>query len=1540
MRAQSAGPGIEGEDRAPNYEAALPNGVSRPEASPQSIQSLPWSPSMAQSAEQRAGEEGSELRLAAPRIPGIGQAASGSGERFLEAHSGAPRSPTATADWPPALKWMGRLNEFLQRASGPVETFTAMTRQQFSGSREGGLVVQQEHTYRRQAASPLHTPEAQQQQQPRPAVSTTTSVAPLFSASAQQTMDGWASQAPLLYGHAPLAQQEGSDRASSTSIPRELVQEEVRRQVMEAMQVQSAQLEELRRENERLRARQDLEVRTGAHQDDQDLEQHQGAPQGDRALRVQRSANQMDQGLDRGHSVPQGDRALGLQQSIYQGGRALGMQQSVPPDDRALGLQQSVPPGDRALGLQHSVPPGDRAFTMQPSVPPGDRAFTMQSSVPLGDRADSRQLDVDAGEWDQSNQFRKEPSVRPLSVRFGMDPEPMETGTTASMNPPFTGLLQGDVCGVSNEAVPQLFSSTGTRLRGDYGNRPRSRTPSRERAQAYPPPPPGLPPRRGPQPAPSGPCPGASSARSIGNPLETLVAGMTQIQEVLLRGRSSGEAADYDPSKSVVEFPKLKENSSESGAIDFQDWLYLVEQQVGSMASGAATWWSGMVTAAMTAYGKYQASTPIQRLSISAVLPSELEDPKFSKLEKRVAALLVAALPQVMREEMVAYRVRRVHQQLFRLLVCYQPGGSSDRALVLAQLDPKEGSNDVSEVATSLRRWFRWLQRAQDLQLSLPDPSVQIKALTSLTKKLADRNSDFQFKIALARTELRVDSRPNQDTALRYFQHLLAEVEQMGPTKAKASAHTATSSATAQALAVASDESSQRPRGGQGTQPKTSAPTSPKESGAKGEGKGACKWFTTDQGCSRGRACRFLHDWSQVVKAERCLVCGSKLHKVKECPRRDLEPGSGSPEPKGLNRKELKALASMSMASQVATSGTTTTTGAKAPPPAPASSASVMTPAAMAAADPPLPPLATGDALKEMLAETTKALRALTTTATSSTTMEQQQPAVQDPLQLMARGLRKFTLRSLGEKMALLDSGASHAYRKANDGDERERAHPVSVKLAQGETTLLQNEAGTLLGESTAETLVPLGQLVEVLGCSVRWTKNKLVVVHPVHGRLKVQVRDFCPELAEHEALRLIAELEEKRLRELNTAVQSLELKVAQSGRVMEWYEYVQDYVASGGRVDLLAAISKAPFFKDFPIERITTAAEGIPICDRDGWLLLKSIPWSRRRRRSLFQSKGEFEQVAHDEKSLRKAQQMTGELLWLSTKSRPDLMHSVASMSSLCLRDPVLVERIGLRALSYLYTTASLSLLFGGTEAAHEVTAYSDASFSPSGGRSIGCSLVTYNGNAVAWRSGRQSLVALSTAEAELIEAVASDQLQAGIAALTLYDLVALWGLVNDSENETVLVVLYCLTQPVAARKTKPDLEVDFAWELYGLVFLLVVAGIALWEALKRIWGRFHPDETESREARRLRKLQSAVREELHGMGLATGPTAKSSSSASSAQFAPAPTYSRGSEDYPPPPPPYPTGGLDDLPELEELRGRKLRPLLEGLCVSNERPR
>ena len=56
-----------------------------------------------------------------------------------------------------------------------------------------------------------------------------------------------------------------------------------------------------------------------------------------------------------------------------------------------------------------------------------------------------------------------------------------------------------------------------------------------------------------------------------------------------------------------------------------------------------------------------------------------------------------------------------------------------------------------------------------------------------------------------------------------------------------------------------------------------------------------------------------------------------------------------------------------------------------------------------------------------------------------------------------------------------------------------------------------------------------------------------------------------------------------------------------------------------------------------------------------------------------------EFSAQEYTPEQLRRAQAVTGELLWLSGKSRPDLMHTVATMSSCCLKDPILVERIWL---------------------------------------------------------------------------------------------------------------------------------------------------------------------------------------------------------------------------------------------------------------------
>ena len=60
---------------------------------------------------------------------------------------------------------------------------------------------------------------------------------------------------------------------------------------------------------------------------------------------------------------------------------------------------------------------------------------------------------------------------------------------------------------------------------------------------------------------------------------------------------------------------------------------------------------------------------------------------------------------------------------------------------------------------------------------------------------------------------------------------------------------------------------------------------------------------------------------------------------------------------------------------------------------------------------------------------------------------------------------------------------------------------------------------------------------------------------------------------------------------EMNDTVKALEMRVAQSGRVMEWFEYIQGYVTTGNRVELLAALTKAPFLKDLSLDAIAMAS-------------------------------------------------------------------------------------------------------------------------------------------------------------------------------------------------------------------------------------------------------------------------------------------------------------------------------------------------------------
>ena len=139
-------------------------------------------------------------------------------------------------------------------------------------------------------------------------------------------------------------------------------------------------------------------------------------------------------------------------------------------------------------------------------------------------------------------------------------------------------------------------------------------------------------------------------------------------------------------------------------------------------------------------------------------------------------------------------------------------------------------------------------------------------------------------------------------------------------------------------------------------------------------------------------------------------------------------------------------------------------------------------------------------------------------------------------------------------------------------------------------------------------------------------------------------------------------------------------------------------------------------------------------------------------------------------------AQKISGELLWLSGRSRPDIAVAVSRMSSACTRAPCWVLELGRNVPKYLCSTMDHGLIYDKGDkvpADSEIflDVLSDASFSPNDQPSVSGLVIMYQGGVVHWSSQKQTLQALSTAESELSAMV--DSLQAGRATRALIQLI-----------------------------------------------------------------------------------------------------------------------------------------------------------------------
>ena len=646
-----------------------------------------------------------------------------------------------------------------------------------------------------------------------------------------------------------------------------------------------------------------------------------------------------------------------------------------------------------------------------------------------------------------------------------------------------------------------------------------------------------------------------------------LMEGMQQIQKKIMNGGNNhtGEEENAEVVKSAVELPMLPELSADTGPIDLQDWLTMVGPVMADLSDTSQEWWELMLKYTKKWYDKYMTEPPLQRLLLTPTPPSEVCNGRWRRVERRAVTLLMKALPDQVKEELIATKSLDVFSLICRLMLLYQPGGVAERSAILKNLEQPQEATSIQVAVQGIRRWLRWRRRAEEIGVSLPDPSVLNRGLQRLTKKVLENNKDLNFKISLARSTLQVDTVPNYSTIGTYCEHLLSELEQLVHTEKKVARATDADSKVKKFEGAGAGYGYGGGKGGESR--------APRKEGEARERK-PCRYYLTDVGCRRGRQCTFAHDAKD--DKNRCYECGATDHYRKDCTRKQQEKTPGN--------KMDKSPGKIAKVSEVEDEENNRQEGDQEE----TSSASTATlkGSAKNAKDGN-----EGDGLQSVLEEAGKMLRSLNIKASAATDRREREDRMND-LQKQLDQMRKMRALRFAKvskidyqhEYGLLDSGATHSMRGACPGDDVENLEKIQVELAGGEKKELLMTTGKVIihEDRDVQPIVPLGLLIEKMGCEVTWTKKGACRLrHPTMGEIPVQTNAGCPEVEKGVALALIdalEELEEGRDAKLN--------RIKEEDRVVELIRSERAFNGVPGEVMEKVVVAPAKDLSGLPLNR------------------------------------------------------------------------------------------------------------------------------------------------------------------------------------------------------------------------------------------------------------------------------------------------------------------------------------------------------------------
>ena len=120
----------------------------------------------------------------------------------------------------------------------------------------------------------------------------------------------------------------------------------------------------------------------------------------------------------------------------------------------------------------------------------------------------------------------------------------------------------------------------------------------------------------------------------------------------------------------------------------------------------------------------------------------------------------------------------------------------------------------------------------------------------------------------------------------------------------------------------------------------------------------------------------------------------------------------------------------------------------------------------------------------------------------------------------------------------------------------------------------------------------------------------------------------------------------------------------------------------------------------------------------------------------------------------LRAAQIAAGELMWVTTRTRPDVAYATSLVSRLLHRRPRYAKELADCIFNYLAVTAKSGLRYSAGDQDHHLRVNVDASFAPphEGFKSVHGVFICRGSHPLHWCSAKQPFITMSTAESELV--------------------------------------------------------------------------------------------------------------------------------------------------------------------------------------------